>query len=104
MVETSDRPWTQEDEQFWGPIITPNGRLDLDQVKRELHDYHTLLEEVPKVYCELTGGAISKPNTAADAVIAMHDDCCHEECIPDPCPNCDLSHPWACVECGETLK
>jgi hypothetical protein len=56
-------------DEFWRDIVMPNGVLDLDQVKRELFDYHMILGEVPKVYDAVTGGRISKPNTVADAVI-----------------------------------
>ena len=59
---------------FWKEIVEKDGVLDLDQVKRELHDYHRMLGEVPKVYDHVTGGRISKPNTPASAVIAEHDD------------------------------
>lgn len=67
-------------ENFWKDIIEPDGVLDLDQVKRELHDYKMLLDEVPKVYGEITGGRISKPNTLAFHVLSAHEDVCHEFC------------------------
>lgn len=62
-------------EEFWRDIVTnADGTLDVDQVKRELHDYRTLLREVPRVYQRVTGGRISKPNTHADAVIGIVDE------------------------------
>lgn len=55
---------------FWKSIVeNPDGTLNLDQVMRELHDYHQMIEQVPLVYSEVTGGRISKPNTMASAVI-----------------------------------
>lgn len=57
-------------EEFWKEIVeNPDGSLNLDQVKRELHDYERLLSEVPQVFCHVTGGLISKPNTKAECVI-----------------------------------
>lgn len=57
--------------EFWRGIVeNPDGTLNRDQVMRELHDYWVLLEEVPKVYDDITGGRFSKPNTAAHHVIA----------------------------------
>lgn len=53
----------------WRDIVQPNGQWDLAQVKRELYDYAVVLEEVSKVYDELTGGKITKPNTEAFHVI-----------------------------------
>ncbi|MFG1857558.1 hypothetical protein ACGFJT_37390 [Actinomadura geliboluensis] len=56
--------YRQTHDDFWKQIVErPDGTLDLDQVKRELHDYHQLLQKIPKVYDEITGGRISKPNT-----------------------------------------
>lgn len=60
-------------EDFWKKICQPNGELDMDAVKRELHDYHTLLENVPKVYDHVTGGRVSKPNTDPAVVMSEAD-------------------------------
>jgi hypothetical protein len=71
----SEAPEVEESFQtFWKPIICPNGELDLEQVKKELFDYHNIMMEVSKVDDEITGGRISKPNTRADAVIAVYED------------------------------
>lgn len=63
-------------DEFWASIVCPGGNWDLDQVKRELHDYHTCIVEVPKVYMEITGHLLSKPNYLASEVIAVHDERC----------------------------
>ena len=66
-------------QEFWVPIIfnlrngTRTGKLNLEQLKKELFDYYNLLNEVPKVYDHVTGGLISKPNTKAFEVIAAAD-------------------------------
>jgi hypothetical protein len=61
--------------EFWASIVEhPDGTLNVDQVKRELHDYRMLLNEVPQVYMHITGGIISKPNTLASAVIPVADE------------------------------
>lgn len=52
---------------FWKPICSPRGRINEEQVKKELYDYKLLLDEVPKVYEELAG--LSKPHTSAKAII-----------------------------------
>lgn len=70
-------------DEFWRGIVMPDGRWDLGQVMRELHDYHDLLDEVPKVYMEVTGGMISKPNTLASEVLRVHDERCHAYCADD---------------------
>lgn len=58
-------------EQNWKDAIeNKDGSVNLDQVKRELFDYSNFLEEASKVYSELTGGRISKPNTMAFEVIS----------------------------------
>lgn len=57
-------------EEFWKELVETDGVLDAAKVKAELYDYHTLLMEVPKAYCHITRGRISKPHTAARYVIA----------------------------------
>lgn len=60
---------------FWKELVCDaDGNLILDRVMRELHDYRTLLMNVPKVYSHVTGGKVSKANTDADVVIALADD------------------------------
>jgi hypothetical protein len=62
MTELTDYEQTWED--FWKDIIVePDGAINLDQIKRELHDYRVLLHNIPLVYDEVTNGKISKPNT-----------------------------------------
>lgn len=56
-------------DRFWKDIIEIDGAVDMEAVKAELSDFEFILEEVPKVYDELTHGRISKPNTYAFEVI-----------------------------------
>lgn len=65
-----------ESNDFWKHIIlTENGKLDVEQVKKELEDYYFMMEQVPKVYMHITDDQMSKPNYYAHAVIAVADDC-----------------------------
>lgn len=58
-------------EDFWKEIcLNEDGTINLEQIKRELSDFHGVLSEVSKVYENITRGAISKPNTQAKYVIA----------------------------------
>jgi hypothetical protein len=60
-------------EEFWKPICThPNGSINLEQIKKELADYSFLLEQVPKVYEEVSG--LSKVNYKAEDVIKAYRD------------------------------
>jgi hypothetical protein len=60
--------------KFWLPIVSKNGKIDMEQIKKELYDFHTAIENVPKVYCHVTGNRISKANTLSADVIAVADD------------------------------
>ena len=63
-------------DEFWKELVCdPDGRVNIPQVKKELYDYHNMLEEIPKVFCEVTGGNISKPNTKAFEVISEYNRC-----------------------------
>lgn len=70
--------------EFWEDIVgLPGGIIDVEQVKRELHDYKMLLDSVPLVYSHVTGNRISKPNTHPDAVIAEADEHYERLCAED---------------------
>lgn len=75
-----DREMQAVFDEFWRPLVMPEGKWDMAQVVRELYDYKLLLDEVPKVYDHVTWGRISKPNTLASEVIAAHNDICHSDC------------------------
>jgi hypothetical protein len=60
-------------KSFWKPILGFFGLLNFRQVKRELHDFHICIENVPKVYMEVTRGRISKANTLAWEVIGEYE-------------------------------
>ena len=68
------KDYEQTWEEFWKGICTKDGEVNLEQVKRELHDYKTLLHNVPIVYDHITGGRISKPFTDPKAVTSVADD------------------------------
>lgn len=70
MNEDVEKCW----QEFWVPICAPDGKLDLDQIKKELFDYRNVMEGAGKVYDHVTGGAISKVLTKPEAVIAMADE------------------------------
>lgn len=62
--------YEQEYADFWRRIVeNPDGTLNADQVKRELHDYSMLIRQVPEAYDGVTNGRISKPNTMPGPVI-----------------------------------
>ena len=62
-------------QDFWKDIIcVGNGIIDIEQVKNELCDYYKMLQEVPKVYCEVTDGILSKPLYDAETVLRFFRD------------------------------
>ena len=56
-------------KQFWKDIIYKDGKLDEEQVMKELADFYFIMQEVPKVYCEITGGLLSELKYPAEVVI-----------------------------------
>lgn len=75
------RPLPDEVTACWvsdwrADCVAPDGTLDLDQIKAELTDYSALMHATSTVYCDVTGGRISKPHTVAGAVISVHDELC----------------------------
>jgi len=59
---------------FWRDIIYKNGKLDEEQVLKELFDYYFLMQQVPKVYCHITAGRLSKLMYSAETIISLVDD------------------------------
>ncbi|AIW03446.1 hypothetical protein CPT_Moonbeam48 [Bacillus phage Moonbeam] len=60
--------YQQTYEDFWKTIVEVNGKVDFEQIKKELHDYRQLLKSVPKVYDELAG--LSNPFTDPSYILA----------------------------------
>lgn len=60
---------------FWEDIVGPENNLNVEQIKKELHDFACLIDNISKVYSYVTDGKISKPNTDIDAVFAEYDQC-----------------------------
>lgn len=67
-------------ESFWKPIVSnEDGTINIEQVKKELADFSFVMEQVPKVYCHITGDMMSKVMYRADDVIRMADDHFNEQ-------------------------
>ena len=69
-AKTSDGVWNE----FWKDMIMEEGGNPFDNMKRELRDYHMLLDRVPEVYNYATGGHVSKPHTDAEVVKSLIDE------------------------------
>lgn len=63
------------DEELWLRLVTDeDGALSKEKVLAELHGYSVLLDIVPKVYDEVTGGHASNPFTVPEAVCWLVED------------------------------
>lgn len=71
---TTDPEVQQVWDEFWSPLVAPDGAVDLEQIKRELFDWHTAMDQVSRAYCDITGGRFSKPNTAAGWIVSAHEE------------------------------
>ena len=56
-------------DEFWDDILVKDGKIDIEQLKKELSDFYYIIQNVPEVYCEITGNRISKPYTEAAVVL-----------------------------------
>lgn len=64
MARTHD----EEARAFWREVLGEHPTPE--QIEAELHDFYILIQEVPKVYDEVTNGRFTKPTTAAEYIIA----------------------------------
>lgn len=55
----------------WLNIIMRRGKINKAQVLRELWDYAFLMEQASKVYCEITGGQLSKTGYSAETILEV---------------------------------
>lgn len=73
------RDYKKDWKKFWKGICTKKllgfiPYVSFDQIKRELSDYYVAIEEVPAVYCHVTGNKLSKINYPAQTVINEADE------------------------------
>lgn len=74
-VEQRDEAVEWKWDTFWkGIVCHQDGTINIDQVKKELHDFSYVMAQVPKVYCHITGDKLSKIMYPAETVIAVADD------------------------------
>lgn len=66
-----DKIWTK----FWLPLLHgTDGRPSLEKIKDELCDFYFVMQQVPKVYCHITGNKLSKLMYKAETVINEADE------------------------------
>lgn len=61
-------------EEFWKDLVEKGGILNVDQIKKELFDFHNLITNTSRVYDYVTGGAVSKPLTDPSVVCSLSDE------------------------------
>jgi len=62
-------------DEFWKEIVeNPDGTINKEQLKKELEDFSFLMDQVPKIYCHITGNILSKLNYKAETVIQVSDE------------------------------
>jgi hypothetical protein len=61
--------WNKKFKEFWKPLLQTNGKYNEQKIKNELHDLDFIADQISKIYCELTGGALSKPMYYAKTIL-----------------------------------
>jgi hypothetical protein len=68
----------QESTDFWKDVIQSameeDGITAAEAVRRELHDFHFIMEQYPLVLCHVTGGKLSKLTYEASVINAAADE------------------------------
>ena len=67
MAGTVESVW----KGFWKDIVTKNGEIDLERIKRELFDFYNVMQDVPRVYDRITNGKMSYITYKAEAVLQV---------------------------------
>ena len=69
----------QESDEFWDGVFDKDYPFNKENAYKELADYYFFLQQIPKIYHEITGGTLSKTNYFASSVILAYRDNC-ERC------------------------
>ena len=64
----------KESDEYWNEIFNDNYPFNKENVYKELSDYYFVLNQIPKIYMEITGGTLSKTTYFASSVIQAHND------------------------------
>ena len=80
IARTPEIEWSHRNDykhtfkEFWADIVmNEDGGWNFDQVKRELHDFAMVIDEVSKVYMHVTDGLFSKSTTRSEHIIGAFD-------------------------------
>ena len=74
-IEDSETCVEDRWKQFWEQyLVKEDGTVDLEEVKKELSDFYVLIHYIPEIYCEVTGGMVSKHLTHPSSVISMYNE------------------------------
>lgn len=58
-------------QELWKTVTNKDDSLNAKKVKEVLEGYAFMLDEVPYVYSEVTGGMLSKPHYYAESVLQI---------------------------------
>lgn len=65
----------KESDEFWDEIFSAEDYpFNKENAYKELKDYYFVLEQIPKIYMEITGGTLSKTTYFASSVIQAYND------------------------------
>lgn len=65
----------KESDEFWDEIFSEKDYpFNKENAYKELKDYYFVLEQIPKIYMEITGGTLSKTTYFASSVIQAYND------------------------------
>lgn len=66
----------KESDEFWDEVFSEEDYpFNKENAYKELKDYYFVLNQIPSIYMELTGGMLSKTTYFASSVIQAHYDC-----------------------------
>lgn len=65
----------EQSDAYWDNyVFSEEYPFNKENAYKELSDYYFILEQLPKIYMELSGGMCSYPNYPASSIIQAHND------------------------------
>lgn len=73
MSKNRDRNPQEDWDNIWARLVcNSDGSLNKKAVMNELSDFSMLIDNLSKIYDEMSGGTASKPNIDAEVIIKLY--------------------------------
>lgn len=70
----------KESNEFWDDVFSCDYPFNKENVYKELSDFYFLMEQIPEIYCTVTGGKLSKTMYNSKTIIEAYEEYLNKTC------------------------